>query len=157
MASPSILRIERLNYGISAGVILVALVTQSPPVTLGLAVGAGLKAMEILGRPGTYERLEHLGKKLGDGLLAAAHAAGVPAVMNRVGSMLTLFFSAAPVTDYATAKSADTARFAAFFRRMRDRGVFLPPSQYETMFVSLAHTEDDIDQIVGAARAALAD
>jgi glutamate-1-semialdehyde 2,1-aminomutase len=122
-----------------------------------LAMAAGLKAMEILARPGTYERLEQLGKRLGDGLLAAAQAAGVPAVVNRVGSMLTLFFSAAPVTDYATAKAADTARFGSFFRKMRDRGVFLPPSQFEAMFVSLAHTDEDIDQIAAAARASLAD
>ncbi|HET9626816.1 MAG TPA: glutamate-1-semialdehyde 2,1-aminomutase [Kofleriaceae bacterium] len=121
-----------------------------------LAMAAGCKAMEILGRPGTYERLELLGKRLGDGLLAAAQAAKIPAVMNRVGSMLTLFFSAGPVTDYATAKGADTARFATFFRNMRDRGVFLPPSQFEAMFVSLAHSEADIDAIVAAAHASLA-
>ena len=120
-----------------------------------LAMAAGIKAMEILGRPGTYERLEQLGKQLGDGLLAAAQGAGVPAVLNRVGSMLTVFFSASPVTDYATAKLADTARFAAFFRNMRDRGVFLPPSQFEAMFVSLAHTDEDVEQIVAAARASL--
>jgi glutamate-1-semialdehyde 2,1-aminomutase len=77
--------------------------------------------------------------------------------MNRVGSMLTLFFCAGPVTDYATAKTADTARFGSFFRKMREAGVFLPPSQFEAMFVSLAHTDDDIDQIVSAARAAVAD
>ena len=122
-----------------------------------LAMAAGLKAMEILGRPGTYERLEQLGKKLGDGLLAAATTAGVPAVMNRVGSMLTLFFSKTPVTDYDTAKQADTARFGSFFRKMRDRGVFLPPSQFEAMFVSLAHTDEDIDQIVTAAKASVVD
>ena len=122
-----------------------------------LAMAAGLKAMEILGRPGTYERLEQLGKKLGDGLLAAATTAGVPAVMNRVGSMLTLFFSKSPVTDYDTAKQADTARFGSFFRKMRDRGVFLPPSQFEAMFVSLAHTDEDIDQIVTAAKASVVD
>ena len=122
-----------------------------------VAMAAGLKAMEILGRPGTYERLEQLGKKLGDGLLAAARDAGIPACMNRVGSMLTLFFCAGPVTDYATAKTADTARFGSFFRKMREAGVFLPPSQFEAMFVSLAHTDDDIDQIVSAARAAVAD
>jgi glutamate-1-semialdehyde 2,1-aminomutase len=121
-----------------------------------LAMAAGLKAMEILGRPGTYERLEHLGKRLGDGLLAAATAAGVPAVMNRVGSMLTLFFARGPITDYASAKTADTARFGTFFRNMRDRGVFLPPSQFEAMFVSLAHTDEDITQIVSAAAASLA-
>ena len=71
--------------------------------------------------------------------------------------MLTLFFCAGPVTDYATAKTADTQRFGRFFRNMRDRGVFLPPSQFEAMFVSLAHTDAEIDQIVDAARAALAD
>jgi glutamate-1-semialdehyde 2,1-aminomutase len=121
-----------------------------------LAMAAGMKAMEILGRPGTYERLEQLGKRLGDGLLAAARAANVPACMNRVGSMLTLFFCAGPVTDYATAKQADTARFGTFFRAMRDRGIFLPPSQFEAMFVSLAHTDEDIDQIVDAAKQSLA-
>jgi len=122
-----------------------------------LAMAAGLKAMEILARPGTYERLDHLGKKLGEGLLAAAKAANVPACVNRVGSMLTVFFCAGPVTDYATAKTADTARFGSFFRKLRDRGVFLPPSQFEAMFVSLAHTDEDIQQIVTEARVALAD
>jgi len=122
-----------------------------------LAMAAGLKAMEILARPRTYERLEDVGKRLGDGLLAAARAANVPACVNRVGSMLTMFFCAGPVTDYATAKQADTARFGAFFRKLRDRGVFLPPSQFEAMFVSLAHTDEDIDQIVSEARVALAD
>jgi len=122
-----------------------------------LAMAAGLKAMEILGRPGTYDRLELLGKRLGDGLVAAATAAGVPAVMNRVGSMLTLFFTKGPVTNYETAKLADTQRFGAFFRKMRDRGVFLPPSQFEAMFVSLAHTDEDIDQIVAAAKESLVD
>jgi glutamate-1-semialdehyde 2,1-aminomutase len=122
-----------------------------------LAMAAGLKAMEILGRAGIYERLEHLGKRLGDGLLAAAKAANVPACVNRVGSMLTLFFCAGPVTDYAQAKQADTARFGSFFRKLRDRGVFLPPSQFEAMFVSLAHTDEDIDQIIATARVALVD
>ena len=121
-----------------------------------LAMAAGLKAMEILARPGTYDRLEHLGKRLGDGLLAAATAAGIPAVMNRVGSMLTLFFAAGPITDYATARTADTAKFGEFFRGMRDRGVFLPPSQFEAMFISLAHSDEDVDTIVAAARATLA-
>ena len=122
-----------------------------------LAMAAGLKAMEILGRPGAYERLEQLGKRLGDGLLAAATAAGVPAVMNRVGSMLTLFFAPGAVTDYETAKTSDTKRFGAFFRNMRDRGVFLPPSQYEAMFVSLAHTDEEIDRIVAAAKVSVVD
>ncbi|HTL33129.1 MAG TPA: glutamate-1-semialdehyde 2,1-aminomutase [Kofleriaceae bacterium] len=120
-----------------------------------LAMAAGLKALHILGRPGNYERLDQLGKRLGDGLLAAAQAAGVPACVNRVGSMVTLFFTAGPVTDYASAKTSDTQRFGAFFRKMRERGVFLPPSQFEAMFVSLAHTEEDVDQVVAAARDSL--
>jgi glutamate-1-semialdehyde 2,1-aminomutase len=120
-----------------------------------LAMAAGLRAMEILRRPGTYDRLEQLGKKLGDGLLAAARSKNVPACMNRVGSMLTLFFCAGPVTDYESAKKADTAKFGTFFRNMRERGVFLPPSQFEAMFVSLAHTDEDIDQIIAAAKESL--
>ncbi len=122
-----------------------------------LAMAAGLKMLEILGRPGTYERLEQLGQRLGDGLAAAARDAGVPACLNRVGSIMTLFFAPGPVIDYASAKTADTARFGVFFRRMRDRGVFLPPSQFEALFVSLAHTDEDIETITAAARAALAD
>lgn len=120
-----------------------------------LAMAAGLKTMEILGRPGSYERLEQLSGRLAEGFLSAAEAAGVPACVNRVGSMLTLFLTAGPVTDYATAKQADTERFARFFRGMRDRGVFLPPSQYEAMFVSLAHSDDDIERVIAAAHEAL--
>ena len=122
-----------------------------------VAMAAGLKAIEILGRPGTYERLEHLGRRLGEGLAGAARAAGIPHVVNRVGSMFTLFFTAGPVTDYASAKTADTARFGEYFRRMREKGVFLPPSQFEAAFVSLAHTDEDVEQIVAAAKSALAD
>ncbi len=122
-----------------------------------LAMAAGLATLELLRRPGTYERLEALSAHLGDGLLAAARDAGVPACVNRVGSMLTLFFAAGPVTDYASARTADTARFGAFFRGMRARGVSLPPSQFEAMFVSLAMTDGDIEEICWAARASLKD
>jgi glutamate-1-semialdehyde 2,1-aminomutase len=120
-----------------------------------LAMAAGLKALDILGQPGNYDRLDQLGKRLGDGLLQAAQEAHVPACVNRIGSMVTLFFTAGPVTDYATAKTSDTAKFGAFFRKMRDKGVFLPPSQFEAMFVSLAHTDEDVDQVVAAARESL--
>ena len=68
-----------------------------------------------------------------------------------------MFFTKGPVTDYATAKTSDTARFGKFFRAMRERGIFLPPSQFEAMFVSLAHTDEDVDQVLAAAKAALAD
>lgn len=122
-----------------------------------LAMAAGLKELEILGRPGVYERLDSLGKRLADGLAAAAKAGGVPHSINRIGSMVTMFFTGTPVTDYATAKTSDTARFATFFRKMRERGVFLPPSQFEAMFVSLAHTDEDVDQVIAAAKASLLD
>ncbi len=122
-----------------------------------LAMAAGLKCLDILARPGTYDRLEHLGRRLGDGLAAAAQAAKVPACVNRVGSMVTLFFAAGPVTDYVSAKTSDTARFGTFFRKMRERGVFLPPSQFEAMFVSLAHTDEDVDQVIASAKASLVD
>jgi glutamate-1-semialdehyde 2,1-aminomutase len=116
---------------------------------------AGLKCLEILGRPGNYERLEHLGKRLGDGLAGAAAAANVAVTVNRIGSMVTMFFTAGPVTDYASAKTSDTTRFGAFFRKMRERGVFLPPAQYEAMFVSLAHTDEDVDAVIAAAKGSL--
>jgi glutamate-1-semialdehyde 2,1-aminomutase len=120
-----------------------------------LAMAAGLKTLEILRRPGTYERLEVLGARLGDGLAKAAQERGVPHCCNRVGSALTLFFCPGPVTDYTSARTADTARFGRFFRGMRERGVFLPPSQFEAMFVSLAHTEAEIDEVVARAAEAL--
>ena len=120
-----------------------------------IAMAAGLAAIGILARPGTYERLNELGQRLETGLAAAAAAAKVPVQINRIGSMITLFFTATPVTDYATAKTSDTARFGAFFRGMREAGVFLPPSQFEAMFVSLAHTDEDLDKVIAAAKVSL--
>lgn len=122
-----------------------------------VAMAAGLKTLELLRRPGTYERLESLSSRLGLGLLGAARAAGVPACVERVGSMLTLFFTAGPVTDYTSARTCDLARFSRFFLGMRARGVSLPPSQFEAMFVSLAHADADIDAIVSAAAESLRD
>jgi glutamate-1-semialdehyde aminotransferase len=82
-----------------------------------LTAPAGEKAMEILARPGTSERRDMLGKRLADGLAAAAEAARVPSTVNRLGSMVTRFFTTGPVTDYASARTSDTARFGAFFRK----------------------------------------
>lgn len=121
-----------------------------------LAMAAGLRAMQLLAAPGTYEALDQKGAQLGGGLLQAARDAGMPASLGRVGSMLTLFFCDGPVTDYASAKRADTAMFGAFYRGMKARGILLPPAQFEAMFVSLAHTEDDISQTLTAAREVLA-
>jgi glutamate-1-semialdehyde 2,1-aminomutase len=120
-----------------------------------LALAAGLATLSILARPGSYERLEALGARLEAGFASAAAAAGVPVRLNRVGAMFTGFFSAAPVTDYASAKRCDTARFGRFFRAMLDRGVYLAPSQFEAAFLSLAMSEADIDHTVRAAAEAL--
>ncbi len=117
-----------------------------------LAMAAGLKTLELLRRPGTYERLDHLGQVISDGWLAAARAAGIPASVNRVGSMFTLFFTDGPVVDYETARGSDLEMFGKFFRGMRERGVSLPPSQFEAAFVSLALSDREAEEICDAAR-----
>jgi glutamate-1-semialdehyde 2,1-aminomutase len=89
------------------------------------------------------------------GLAAAAQATGVPHCTTRVGSMMTLFFSAQKPTDWDTANQSDTARFARYFWNLLDRGVYMPCSQYEALFVSAAHTEADIEATIVAAREAL--
>ena len=104
-----------------------------------------------------YERLAALTTKLTDGLAAAAKVAGLDVTINRAASMFTVFFRSGPVTDYASAKASDTARFARFFHGMLRRGVYLPPAQFEAAFVSLAHTELDVHTTVQAAREALAE
>jgi glutamate-1-semialdehyde 2,1-aminomutase len=121
------------------------------------AMAAGVATLQELRDHPPYDRLEQLGRRLAEGLGQAADAAGVPHRLNRVGSMWTLFFAPGPVTDYDTAKQADTARFARFFWAMMDRGVYLPCSQFEAAFLSAAHTEGQIDQTVAAAREALAE
>jgi glutamate-1-semialdehyde 2,1-aminomutase len=113
-----------------------------------LAMAAGLKTLELLRRPHTYDRLEELGARLGDGILKAAHDAEITTCLNRVGSAMTLFFCAGPVTDYTSAKTADTELYGRYFAGMRERGIFLAPSQFEAMFVSLAHSDNEIDEIV---------
>ncbi|HEU5059417.1 MAG TPA: glutamate-1-semialdehyde 2,1-aminomutase [Kofleriaceae bacterium] len=122
-----------------------------------LAMAAGLKTLEILRRPGTYARLEELSVRLEKGLRDVFEQFSVTSktCINRVGSMMTLFFCAGPVQSYEDAKKADTDRFARTFRAMRERGIFLPPSQFEAMFVSLAHSESEIDEVVARARETL--
>jgi glutamate-1-semialdehyde 2,1-aminomutase len=120
-----------------------------------LAMRAGIETLDILATPGTYERLEAISARLAAGLAAAAAKAGVPAVVNRVGSMLTSFFAAGPVVDYATAAKADTGRFARFFHAMLARGVYLAPSQFEAAFVSTMHDEALVDRTIAAAAEAM--
>jgi glutamate-1-semialdehyde 2,1-aminomutase len=121
-----------------------------------LAVAGGLACLRALGAPGAYQKLEELSAALAEGLLGAAKASGQKVTLNRVGSMWTLFFCEAPVFDYPSAKKADTAKFGRFFHAMLDRGVYLPPSQFEAAFVSLAMGEKELSHTVDAAKAAFA-
>jgi glutamate-1-semialdehyde 2,1-aminomutase len=121
-----------------------------------LAMTAGRVTLDALDAPGVYERLDALGGRLHEGLVRAARKAGVTVTVNRVGSLLTAFFCAGPVTDWPSAKRSDTARFGRFFHAMLDRGVYLPPAQFEALFLSLAHTEEDVDRTVVAAAEAFA-
>lgn len=116
-----------------------------------LAVAAGIATLDLLNKPGTYDRLNELAGRLAAGFGKAAAEAGIPVTINRVGSMLTVFFTPGPVQDFASATAADTAKFAEFFREMLKAGVYLPPSQFEALFVSTAHTLTDIDETVAVA------
>lgn len=116
-----------------------------------LAVAAGLAMLALIREEKPYARLEALGARLAEGLRTVASAAGVPLHVARLGSMFTPFFCAPPVTDLASAKHADTARFAAFFRGMAGEGIYLPPAQFEAAFLSTAHTEADVDAFIAAA------
>lgn len=120
-----------------------------------LAMAAGLTTVRLLREDPPYERLEALSARLAEGLDRAATDAGVPHVVQRVGSMLTLFFHDGPVWDYDDARRSDTALFGRFFWEMLARGVYLPCSQFEAAFVSSAHTEADVDHTIKAAGEAL--
>ena len=120
-----------------------------------LAVAAGLATLRQLADRRAYPRLDALGAALEQGLRRAADTAGVELTVNRVGSMLTGFFCAGPVQDYASARRADTKRYARFFHGMLKRGVFLAPSQFEAVFVSLAHTDADVELAARAAEEAM--
>jgi glutamate-1-semialdehyde 2,1-aminomutase len=122
------------------------------------AMAAGLATLRYLrSHKGTlYARLDKLGLELTEGVMVAARDAGVPMCCNRVGSMFTWFFTAGPVTDWESAAKSDTQAFARFFRTMLDKGVYLPPSQFEAAFLSAAHTESDVEQTIAAARQAFA-
>ncbi|HZP48005.1 MAG TPA: glutamate-1-semialdehyde 2,1-aminomutase [Vicinamibacterales bacterium] len=119
-----------------------------------LAMTAGLWCLENL-TPKIYTRLAALGSRLAAGLAQAARAHGVALQVNAFGSLVTPFFTKRPVRDFASAMTADTAKYAEFFRGMITRGVYPPPSQFEAWFISAAHTEKDIDRTVKAARAAM--
>lgn len=122
-----------------------------------LATAAGATTLRALRDDPPYDRLESLSARLEVGLREAAEQSGLPFWLARVGSMLTLFFSEEPVTSWDTASRCDTGRFGRYFWGMMHRGIYLPCSQYEALFVSAAHTENDIDQTIAAAKETLAE
>ena len=121
-----------------------------------LAMRAGLATLPKLEAPDFYTSLNQKAERLAAGLRAALQQAGIPSQVNATGSLLTIFFSADTVCDYAGAKKSDTGRFAAFFREMIAHGILLPPSQFEALFISAAHTDDDVERTLSAAKSSLA-
>lgn len=120
-----------------------------------LAVTAGLTTLRFLKETKPYEDLERRSARLEQGLRDAAAECGIPSTINRVGSMLTAFFTEGPVNDWQSASKCDTGRYARFFGAMLDEGVYLAPSQFECAFVSLAHTDEIIERTIAAARKAM--
>lgn len=121
-----------------------------------LAMAAGIAQLTLLSEPGVYEQLEQRTARLAAGIRSAAESAGVAIYQTRVGSMFCVFFTDAPVTDEATAKRSDTRAYATYFRAMLESGVYLAPSQFEAGFLSLAHSDEQIERTVRAAKEAFA-
>ncbi|MDF1535995.1 MAG: glutamate-1-semialdehyde 2,1-aminomutase [bacterium] len=120
-----------------------------------LAMAAGIATLSILMRPGTYEALERAAAALAGGLADVNRRLGAELAFNRAGSMFTTFFTPGPVTDFNGAKRSDTTRFGHYFRAMLDEGIYLAPSQFEAAFLSLAHSDEDIEATVKAHERAL--
>lgn len=117
-----------------------------------LAMRAGIATLKRLSSPGLYDELARRAKQLVTGLEQAIREAGLKATLNARGSLATLFFCGGPVRNYADAKRSDTNLYARFFREMLNRGILLAPSQFEAMFVSTAHTDEDISRTLAATR-----
>ncbi|KAB8315191.1 glutamate-1-semialdehyde-2,1-aminomutase [Tolypothrix campylonemoides VB511288] len=117
-----------------------------------LAMTAGIKTLELLQKPGTYEYLDSITQKLADGLLQIAKETGHAACGGQISGMFGLFFANGPVHNYEDAKKSDTAKFGRFHRGMLERGIYLAPSQFEAGFTSIAHTEEDIERTLKAAQ-----
>jgi glutamate-1-semialdehyde 2,1-aminomutase len=120
-----------------------------------LAMRAGIATLNELSKPAVYEGIDELAKKLVAGLRKALSDAGIPAQINSIGSLSTIFFTSHAVSNYSDAKRSDTKVYARYFREMLNRGIFLAPSQFEAAFVSAAHTSGDIDRTIIAASDAL--
>ena len=113
---------------------------------------AGIKTLELLQKPGAYEYLDKITKRLADGLVQIAKETGHEACGGNISAMFGLFFCAGPVHNFEDAKHSDVTKFGRFHRGMLEQGIYLAPSQFEAGFTSLAHTEDDIDRTLAAAR-----
>lgn len=144
-------RKEIMHHVLPAGKVFQAGTLSGNPV----ATAAGIATLRALRDDSPYEKLERLGAMLGDGLLAAAKEANIAATLTRVGSMLTLFFNEVQPTDWDSASKSDTTRFARYFWGLLNRGVYMPCSQYEALFISAAHSEADIQATIAAAKEVL--
>jgi glutamate-1-semialdehyde 2,1-aminomutase len=122
-----------------------------------VSVVAGLTALNILvkNRNTIYRQLEQAGDKIRKGLLDIVEDMKVPAQINGIASMFQIFFTDQPVTDYVTAKSSDTAKFMRYQRELMKRGVFVPPSQFETCFISTVHTNEDLSKTLEVMNSAI--
>jgi len=121
-----------------------------------LAMTAGIKTLELLGQPGTYERLETITQRLSSGLQEAARQAGIPFCGGSISAMFGFFLCPGPVRNFEEAKRTDSARFARLHRAMLERGVYLAPSSFEAGFTSLAHSDADIEATLTAFRESFA-
>jgi glutamate-1-semialdehyde 2,1-aminomutase len=119
-----------------------------------LAVAAGIATLQALKNGGIYAKLERMTAELVSGLRKASEQVGISMQINTIGSMFTVFFTASPVTNFQTAKQSDTARYGKFFHALLKKGVYFPPSQFETCFVSMAHTHNDIRDTIQVAKEA---
>jgi len=121
-----------------------------------IATAAGSATLKTLRDENPYPQLESQGAKLADGLAAAASAAGISHQLQRVGSMMTLFFHTGPIDGWEQAAHCNTEQFSRYFWGLMDRGVYMPCSQYEALFISTAHSDEDIEQTIQAADEVLA-
>ncbi len=145
-------RAEIMDHVLPAGKVFQAGTLSGNP----LATAAGIATLQILRDTNPYPRLERLAAKLAAGLEDAASRAGAGCSIGRLGTMMTLFFNPEPVTDWETASRSDTKRYAKYFWGLLDRGVYMPCSQNEALFLSTAHTDEDIEATVASAAEVLA-
>ena len=144
-------RAEIMDHVLPAGEVFQAGTLSGNP----LATAAGIATLKILRDTNPYPQLERLSARLADGLALAARAAGLGCTVGRCQSMMTLFFNPDPVTDWDVASRCDTRHYARYFWGMIERGIYFPCSQFEALFLSTAHTDEQIDQTIAAARAVM--